>query len=99
MNNFDLKKYLAEGKLLKEEKIKLELNINDLFYNLKNSDDMTMAGSIDSYLIDNEFGGDGDKYDAEDGYDIRDQIISRLTAGLQEKLEKLLREKTRRESI
>lgn len=70
--------------------IELELNINDLFYILKNSDDMTMAGVIDSYLIDNKFGGDGDKYDMEDGYSIRDSIISQLTSGLQNKLETLL---------
>ena len=58
--------------LIKEEiqnfqNTSLELDINDLFYNFKNSEDMTMAGVIDSYLIDNKFGGDIDMFEEEDG--------------------------------
>jgi hypothetical protein len=67
-----------------------ELDINDLFYNFKNSEDMTMAGIIDSYLIDNKFGGDIDMFEEEDGYSMRDSIIRELSSGLQNKLETLL---------
>lgn len=51
---------------------------------------MTIAGIIDSYLIDNKFGGDFDRFDEEDGYHMRDSIIRELTSGLQNKLETLL---------
>jgi hypothetical protein len=51
---------------------------------------MTMAGIIDSYLIDNKFGGDIDMFEEEDGYSMRDSIIRELSSGLQSKLETLL---------
>jgi hypothetical protein len=81
-------------KLIKEEISKvspLDLNINDLFYNLRNSEDMTMAGEIDNYLIQNKYNNDSDLHDAEDGYSLRDQIISELTQGLELKLQTLLK--------
>jgi hypothetical protein len=73
-----------------ENQSNLEADINDLFYNFKNSEDMTMAGYIDSYLIDKKYDGSSDRYDEEDGYDLRDKIINNLTMGLQNKLNRIL---------
>jgi len=73
-----------------ENQSNLEVDINDLFYNFKNSEDMTMAGYIDSYIIDTKYDGSWDRYNEEGGYDLRDKIINNLTMGLQNKLNRIL---------
>lgn len=89
MKKSELKQLIKE-EIQKFQNTPLESDINDLFYKFKNPDDMTMAGYIDSYLIDNKFGGDFDRFDEEDGHSMRDSIIRELTSGLQNKLETLL---------
>lgn len=66
------------------------MTITDLFYDLKDSDDVTMAGYVDYYLIENKYGGSFERYEEEDGYAVRDNIIEELTKGLQSKLLRLL---------
>ena len=51
MDNFDLKKYLAEGKLLKEEVEKIS---NEKFTIIYNADDMTEYDVFNKLLSDDE---------------------------------------------
>lgn len=50
----------------------------ELAYEFKNDEDVTLAGMIDGWVIDNIFDGDYDKFEYENGHERRDAILEKL---------------------
>ena len=53
--------------------------VDDALWNAElNSIDMTIAGMIDEYISDVKYGGDYDKYEDDNGYNLRDEILNKV---------------------
>lgn len=98
-DNFDLKGYLRKNVLLLEEESPKEVNkvksfkvidFHDIFYNYTGEDDITFAGLLDGWLIDNKFGGDEEAYE-EDDYRSRDEILRDLSEMCEIEMRRLLK--------
>lgn len=65
--------------------------IQDLPYNFKDEDDMTLAGMFDNLIAEALFGGDYDTFEENDGHGMRDKMIGNITQAIKIAVEKELK--------
>lgn len=81
-------KYSPEVKQAKEQIMNA---IQDLPYNFKDEDDMTLAGMFDNLIAEALFGGDYDTFEENDGHGLRDKMIGNIAQAMKIAVEKELK--------